>query len=332
MANSSKSSTWMERLRRQEIWTWRPVPTVKFALIVYISIAIVFLPLGIALLVESSKLHEVATRYDDTPECALQGQNCTLAFEVTDDLTAPIYVYYRLTNFYQNHRLYFKSRNPDQLSGDDLDVSDISSCEPITKVKDLGKIVLSLDNRTIEEEAPANPCGLIAKSVFNDTYALISPSNVPVVIDESDIAWTSDEDKFGRPSDYKSLQWTNVESDHFKVWLRTAATSDFRKIWGKIEENLPKGVYTLEIANNYDMSRWKGEKHFVLATTSRFGGKHYLLGGLFVAGAGFSLVIAVVFLLVSRRNRSKTLEEYFPESEAVFTRLKQLLNGPRHMD
>lgn len=323
----------MERLRRQEIWTWRPVPTVKFALIVYISIAIVFLPLGIALLVESSKLQEVASRYDDAPECSQVGKNCTLAFEVTDDLTAPIYVYYRLTNFYQNHRLYFKSRNPDQLSGDHLAVSDISSCEPITRVSDLGlETVYSLDNRPIEAQAPANPCGLIAKTVFNDTFALISPNNEPIAIDETGIAWTSDEDKFGRPSEYQSIQWTNVYSDHFKVWLRTAATSDFRKIWGRIEDNLPKGVYTLEIANNYDMSTWQGEKHFVLATTSRFGGKHYLLGGLFVAGAGFSLVIAVVFLLVSRRNRSKTLEEYFPESEAVFIRLKQLLSGPRHMD
>ena len=323
----------MDRLKRQEIWSWRPVPTVKFALMVYICIFVVFLPLGIALLVESSKLEEVSSRYDDAVACSQTGRNCSISFDVSSDLTAPIYVYYRLTNFYQNHRLYFKSRNPDQLSGDVLSESDITSCEPVTKFSDFGfEPVYALDGHVLAPDEVANPCGLIAKTMFNDTFMLVGPENQKVDIDETDIAWTTDEDKFARPSGYKAIQWADVDSEHFRVWLRTAATSDFRKIWGRIESNLPKGNYTLTIANNYNVSRWHGEKHFVLATTSRFGGKHYLLGGLFVAGAGFSLIIAVVFLVVSRRNRSKTLEEYFPESDAVFSRLQELLSGPRHMD
>ena len=118
----------------------------------------------------------------------------------------------------------------------------------------------------------------------------------------------------------------DVSTGHFKVWMRTAATANFRKLWGKINNNLKAGIYTLEIANNYDTKQWVGEKEFVLSTTSRFGGKNYLLGGLFVAGGGFSIIIAIVFLFVSRRNRSKTLEEYFPESEAIFKKLEALLN------
>lgn len=327
MSAGEKSTSWMQRLKRQEIWTWRPVPTVRFALIVYISIAVIFLSLGIAILVESSKLNEVSKRYDDTSACSKSGQNCTLTLEVDEDLTAPVYVYYGLTDFYQNHRLYFKSRNPDQLSGDDLAPGDMTSCSPVTKMKDLERVpIYEQAKEKLKPDDAANPCGLIAKSFFNDTYALYAPDKSIVEIKETDISWDSDDEKLGRPKDYESLQWLDVSSGHFKVWMRTAASSNFRKLWGRITKNLKKGTYTLEIANNYDVSQWHGEKEFVLSTTSRFGGKNYLLGGLFVAGGGFSIIISIVFLFVSRRNRSKTLEEYFPESEAVFKKLQALLN------
>ena len=32
-------------------------------------------------------------------------------------MKAPVYFYYKLENFYQNHRRYVKSRNDDQLAG-----------------------------------------------------------------------------------------------------------------------------------------------------------------------------------------------------------------------
>ena len=31
------------------------------------------------------------------------------------------------------------------------------------------------------------------------------------------------------------------------VWMRVAAISNFRKIWGRIEEDVPAGEYTLKI-------------------------------------------------------------------------------------
>jgi len=42
-------------------------------------------------------------------------------------------------------------------------------------------------------EAPAIPCGLIAKSMFNDTYSMKEKtSGNAITIDESDIAWETD--------------------------------------------------------------------------------------------------------------------------------------------
>jgi hypothetical protein len=44
-------------------------------------------------------------------------RQCQITFTVAKEMTAPVYVYYELQNFYQNHRRYVKSRSDKQLSG-----------------------------------------------------------------------------------------------------------------------------------------------------------------------------------------------------------------------
>lgn len=47
-------------------------------------------------------------------------------------MDAPVFVYYELDNFYQNHRRYVKSRSVNQLQGDSLSGADVSTdCDPI---------------------------------------------------------------------------------------------------------------------------------------------------------------------------------------------------------
>lgn len=56
---------------------------------------------------------------------------------------------------------------------------------------------VNLNKIKLEEEAPAVPCGLVAKSFFNDTFELwktadsVSPSK-NIMINSNNIAWTSD--------------------------------------------------------------------------------------------------------------------------------------------
>jgi len=125
----------------------------------------------------------------------------------------------------------------------------------------------------LDPAAAANPCGLIARSFFNDTYALTGVS-----IDEGDIAWDSDvEDKFGLPDNSASIQWHMTTDEHFIVWMRTAGMPNFRKLWGRVRSDIPKGTLSLTINNNYDVSSFDGKKTFVLSTTNAFGGKNYFL-------------------------------------------------------
>jgi len=80
-------------------------------------------------------------------------------------------VYYQLDNFYQNRRRYVKSRDNSQLAG--TYSTKISGCDPIQKVSDLWpKQKINLNKNTMNGDLPAIPCGLVAKSLFNDTFTL----------------------------------------------------------------------------------------------------------------------------------------------------------------
>ena len=56
------------------------------------------------------------------------------------------------------------------------------------------------------------PCGLIAKSVFTDTYRMYDPDSNEIPIDSSNIAWNSDvEYKYKNGPDMSTTQWLDVE-------------------------------------------------------------------------------------------------------------------------
>jgi len=118
---------------------------------------------------------------------------------VNEDIKGTLYFYYQLDNFYQNHRRFVKSQNVVQLRGEGSTVKfDALShnCDPVTINKHLwdhqkysvkGRN-LALKNKEIitdpahkdkyapyklRDEDVAYPCGLIARSVFNDTFQLM---------------------------------------------------------------------------------------------------------------------------------------------------------------
>lgn len=66
-----------------------------------------------------------------------------------------------------------KSRSNEQLTGVELTVDQLSDCDPITTNANLGGIKTAYDGVTVlDPNAAAFPCGLVAKSYFNDTFEL----------------------------------------------------------------------------------------------------------------------------------------------------------------
>jgi len=117
-----------------------------------------------------------------------------VSFTVNETIAAPIYFYYQLDNFYQNHRRYVKSRSYSQLQGTYLTAAKIATdCDPIVYMNSTGRTKYVDTTVKYNGSSPAIPCGLVAKSVFNDTYELTNSSDSSkVYINESNIAWESD--------------------------------------------------------------------------------------------------------------------------------------------
>lgn len=103
---------------------------------IFFATGMLFIILGSFIYVKSNEIVDVDFVYSD--ECRTVGEACDVTFEVTDEMKSPVYFYINLTNFYQNHRLYMKSKSVLQLANEEFD-SEI--CKPAITNAEMGKTV-----------------------------------------------------------------------------------------------------------------------------------------------------------------------------------------------
>ena len=124
------------RFKQQTLPAWRPIPSFASTMITFGVFGLIFLCLGIVLYIMSDQIQEVVVDYSTTEQC--DGPVCIIEVEIAETIEPPIYVYYQLENFYQNHRRYVKSRDYQQLMGEYRTFDEIkSTCDPITQNSDL---------------------------------------------------------------------------------------------------------------------------------------------------------------------------------------------------
>ncbi|CAN0911512.1 Putative ALA-interacting subunit 2 [Linum grandiflorum] len=275
-----------QQFTQQTLPACKPVLTPAWVMTSFLLLGLAFVPVGFVTLRTSRSVVEIVERYDaDCVPEAYKGnkmsyitdssipKNCSRLLKVHKYMKAPIYVYYQLDNYYQNHRRYVKSRSDKQLLHG-LRTNDTSACSPEK----------SAGGRTIV------PCGLIAWSLFNDTYTF-SREESKLRVNRKNIAWSSDRDhKFGKDlSDQEDLI----------VWMRTAALPSFRKLYGRIEEDLDvDDVITVDLMNNYNTYSFGGKKKLVLSTSSWLGGRNDFMGFAFMFVGSSSIFLSMVFMLL----------------------------------
>jgi len=213
-------------------------------------------------------------------------------------------LYYKLTNFYQNHRRYVKSLDSDQLKGKFVSPKDLNNgdCKPLA---------IASDGRAIY------PCGLIANSVFNDTYSALAAQNgsSAYTFSQSGIAWPGEAKKYTSTPGYPLDQivpppnWSKLfpngysnstpppdlsANEHFQNWMRTSGLPTFTKLWGRNDGNtLQKGTYFITVNLNFPVLPYKGTKSVVISTVSWIGGKNPFLGWAYVAAAAVFILLAI---------------------------------------
>ncbi|KAF9131913.1 hypothetical protein BGW39_001149 [Mortierella sp. 14UC] len=338
--------------KQQRLKAWRPILTPKSVLPAFIIIGILFAPLGGLLLWASDTVAEIVIDYTNCEKAGqnyvqvppeLYSSNfpgssgdgnppefkaipavgstvgatwltmkCTIKFDVPVTMKHPVFMYYRLTDFYQNHRRYIKSLDLKQLAGEVRTAPDLrgGGCEPMATVGEG------------ETRYAIYPCGLIANSMFNDTLDItLTPFNSsdlkPYNMTDKGIAWTVDQTKYLpqrhpdltqiRPPPNWEKKYPNgytvanppidiSKDEHFQVWMRASGLPNFRKMYAKNEkEDLPSGTYTIDIDMNYDVTKYGGTKSFVLSTVSFMGGRNPFLGIAYVVVGVLCVFLGLLF-------------------------------------
>lgn len=190
--------------RQQKMRMWQPIMTPTKVVALFIAIGICFVPAGMSLLSQSNALFQSMLTYDGANpspginSCSITKQNagakCKVTFTLDQDVKGPLYVYYQLDNFYQNHRKYVTSRSASQLEGVvDIDEKTLdTSCLPLTQVTVNGKTTT------------LSPCGLIANSFFTDIITLNPAVSGPTyTLNSKGISWPTDANKFIQPTGFK---------------------------------------------------------------------------------------------------------------------------------
>ncbi|CAO2823270.1 unnamed protein product [Amaranthus hypochondriacus] len=295
------------KFTQQELPACKPILTPRWVISAFMVVSIVFIPIGVVSLFASRDVVEIVERYDDSclPQLSknekisyIQGaedKTCKRTLIVPKHMKAPIYIYYQLDNFYQNHRRYVKSRSDKQLRHNSS-AADVSTCKP----------------EDMANGKPIVPCGLIAWSLFNDTYSF-AIENRNLTVNKKGISWKSDRDhKFGKdvfPQNFQSGDLIGgahlnesiplSEQEDLIVWMRTAALPTFRKLYGKIEQDLqPNDVISVTLQNRYNTYLFNGKKMLVLSTTSWLGGKNDFLGIAYLTVGGLCFFLAMLFTLI----------------------------------
>jgi uncharacterized membrane protein len=291
--NDNKKSIYKNKFyafKQQQLKAWQPILTPFPVIISFLIIAIIFIIIGIILLIASNSVIEFSTRYDNLPNCPLNS-SCIINFTISTTMKRPIYMYYGLENYYQNHRRYVQSKSDTQLAGEVIySYSSLSTCSPR----------ISLNNSQ-NPNYFYEPCGLIPWSMFNDSFMLYSGNNL-IPLRKQGIAWSSDLRKFNNPPNgTKGIRIIeNFKDEDFIVWMRVAGLPNFKKLYRIIDQDIPAGIYQIKIFNNYPVSSFNGKKYICLSTTSWIGGKNPFLGWAYIT-VGLICLIEGIFFAIKQK-------------------------------
>jgi len=290
--------------------TWRT------AVAVVAAVGSLFVLLGVLLLTTAGSLQKAELEYDGSGSLQALGletnnitacsvsKSCDFHATLTKDMKAPISVRYVVDPFFQTYPHYLESYNFKELSGRIPGEMARTHCTPTSP----------------GTEDDLFPCGLIARSLFNDTYEVWAADDRPLTLDRTGIAWPSDLRRFANPAGYPYAapwEWlyqrfpqvvseaAGVSTEAFAVWMRPAMTPHVEDLYGFLHEDLTAGQQiTIRVNASFPVGLDEGSftKRLVLTGASSSASDSLGLGRLlFVAGllcwsAALAMLVLRAFL------------------------------------
>eukprot|EP00808_Paulinella_micropora_P003350 g74517.t1 len=317
--------------KQQNFDVWVPNLTPRSVMCTFFVVGLWCMLMGGLLWRATNSVVEVEARYDD-----LSDTHCV---DTQPDMPAPVFIYYKLVDFYQTHQNYVQSRDERQIRSADANVPedqlDYETCNPMARYGDMAtKHRGSAYNASLEKKY-LFPCGLIAHTVFTDTFSnprvctsKIANSNTTQQclaceclrgnnFKKEGIAWESDlKVRFKDRPPYsgetnmnpRGFQMPAVDDEDFVVWMRCSHLPHFYKIYRQI----------------LDRDIWGGQKWVVLTTLTWTGSSDWVLVGAHFLMAILCFLAGLFFFINNQAGRLKTQSDNY----AVLEMQSMIPSGP----
>ncbi|CEP64752.1 Lem3p LALA0_S13e02212g [Lachancea lanzarotensis] len=335
---------------QQRIASVNPVVTPRRVISGFLTLGVIFVIFGAVLLKISMRVDQMLVYYQDCAENAPQGSwtdldqdhynwqfhknltynkapqwsytppddsdlgngTCHLRFVTPADLPSTVFLSYWVEKFHGNHRRFVLSFSEQQLNGDDTSMTTVRSnpginCKPLV---------------SNSEDKQYYPCGLIANSMFNDTFPMQlvgvdSTSNYSLT--NKGIAWSTEKDRFKVtkldhtkiapppnwvkqfPNGYNSTNVPDIHTwEEFQNWMKAPAFDTFQRLIRRNDnDTLPAGQYEISIGLKWPVTEFNGKKGIFLTHGSSIGGRNNFLGIVYLVGGIICFGLAIILLVTS---------------------------------
>ena len=230
------------KFKQQKLDAWQPILTPSWVIGTFVLMGVIFTPIGASLFVisrsnfesvlvyDSASLHQEAASSGVDSPCLIteinegyrriqatngQSERCVVTFTFDRDVSlvgdnAELFLYYELTNFFQNHRRYVQSRSDAQLRNEVTIARQGSPSDTLVQECDPKQSLVFKNTSLIYY-----PCGLIATSYFNEGIQLAYYQSNGTVVN-----WTNGQFEGGGSPPFKlsttSIAWDTDLAKRFR--------------------------------------------------------------------------------------------------------------------
>lgn len=357
---------------QQRMKAYDPVFTPNLVLPIYLIFAVIFVIVGGCLLAVSNRVNEIRLFYqdcataaptddfedmpethykyhfhqfkdydvapkwkfvDDPNDDSNERGTCQIQFPVPGRFAKSVFISYYIEEFWANHRRFVLSYNEDQIKGKRPGYHKINSgtglnCKPLSRNKDNGKLYY--------------PCGLIANSMFNDTYPFelinLNDPNDNYILTNKGINYKSDRHRFKKtrynhteitpppywekqfPNGYNETNIPNIQEwEEFQNWMRPPAFPTFSKLIRRnTTASLMPGTYQIDVGLHWPVTGFNGKKAVYITHSSQVGGRNNFLGIVYLLGGVLCFAMAVLivgFYIISNRKIADATQLSWNKSE-----------------